>query len=528
MFQILHIFHKDGRRHWFETLASLVLLGAYAHSVLHPWSGSSRTMYANMGRYFWMNELLAPALVLFWFFLILRIVQGETLVGDRQWWVTKPYVWWKLLLSKCLFVFAAISLPLFFVQLYLLLVNGFPVLPNLLGVVRLQVGLAVSLVLIAFLLGSLTRNLAQAILTTVAFFVAAYSGIRFVVDEYGDGGAMTGPGFVPGSIEGPFWLLCAAGLLLWQYAFRRTWQSRGVLCAGAVLAVLVANLPGPTNYVESTYPLVTGEKVPAKIEMNLRTADKEDGNEDRWPEFAPVISLRIPLKISGLAQGSMLMVQGMKLTLTAPDGAVWTNGWRYSYAQAWPGGEFISDLTYGMKRQDFEKWKNLTARAHIELAMSRYVEDQPREIVLPAGSFSDAQLGICRTDPYNPSFLECLKPFHGPAYMATFDGRESSCRSENGRRFFRETVWHSWSGPYDLDFIEPGLSPITVYSVYFQEAKQNIQHELQFCEGAKIRFAYPKLGEHSRVELEIPSISVKALSKGLFSLNAISIGLRPK
>jgi len=130
MFQILHIFRKDGRRHWPEILASLVLLGAYAHQSLHPWPREPRAM--SLGRFFWMSELIAPALILFWFFSILRIVQGETLVGDRQWWITRPYVWWKLFLSKCLFIFAVISLPLFFVQLYLLFVNGFPLFPNLL------------------------------------------------------------------------------------------------------------------------------------------------------------------------------------------------------------------------------------------------------------------------------------------------------------------------------------------------------------------------------------------------------------
>src|SRR5215469_9964199 len=224
MFQILHIFRKDGRRHWPEILASLVLLGAYAHQALHPWPRELRPM--SLGGFFWMNELITPALVLFWFFLILRIVQGETLVGDRQWWVTKPYVWWKLFLSKCLFVFAVISIPLFFVQLYLLFVNGFPVFPNLWNIMRMQVGLAAALFLSAFLLAALTRNLAQSILTIVALFVAFYAAMSIFVDN-GSSSSMSGPGFVPDSVQSSLSLLFTVGLLLWQFAFRRTWQSRG-------------------------------------------------------------------------------------------------------------------------------------------------------------------------------------------------------------------------------------------------------------------------------------------------------------
>ena len=512
MFQILHIFRKDGRRHWPEILAALVLLGAYTHQVLHPWPSGHRALA--LGRLFWMNEFIEPALILFWFFLILRIVQGETLVGDRQWWVTKPYVWWKLFLSKCLFVFAVISIPLFFVQLYLLFVNGFPVFPNLLGVLRLQAGLALTLFPIAFLLGALTRNLAQAILTIVVFFVALFATVRLLA--YDSSNPMSGSGPVPDSLQVGFMLFLGVSLLLWQFAFRKTWQSRGLLCLIAAFVATVANLPGAKNYVETTYPLAKDNQTPAKIEMNLRSPDQETVDSNRWSEFVPEVSLRIPLQISGLPPGSRLSFDGLKLTLTGPDGAVWTKGWRTSYVQAWPEDATV-ELTYGMKGEDFKKWKNSTVRVHIELAMSRYVEDQPRELVLQSSVFSDPQLGICRLDPDTGSSLQCLKPFHGPPYMATFDDRESPCRSKNG------AVWHSWSGPYDPDVIEPGLSPITDHSIYFQEPKQSnehqILHELQFCGGATVKIAYPKFSENSRVELEIPGISVAALSKGLSSLN---------
>ena len=518
MFQILHIFRKDARRHWLEILASLVLLGAYANHVLHPWPREARGMY--LGRFFWMNEFIEAALILFWFFLILRIVQGETLVGDGQWWVTKPYVWWKLFLSKCLFVLAVISIPLFFVQLYLLFINGFPVFSNFLGVLGLQAGLAVTLFLIAFLLASLTRNLAQAILTIVGLFAALYVGVRLFAGE--SGSSMSGPGPVSGNVVWYLLLLFTVGLLLWQFAFRRTWQSRGLLCLGVAFVALLASLPGAKNYVETTYPLAKDNQSPARIEMNLRSPDEESAKEERWSEFTLEVPLRIPLKISGLTPGSRLSFEGIRLTLAAPDGAVWTRGWRASYGQVWPEDEAL-ELTYGMKREDFKKWKNTTVRVHIELAISRYIEDQPRELVLHADIFSDPQLGNCRINPDGSSNFQCLRPFHNPAYMITFDGQKSPCKSENGRSLFQDTVWHSWSGPYDFDLIEPGLSPITAHAIYLQEPKlsnrQNQLHELRFCEGAKVRIAYPKLGEKSRVELEIPAISVAALSRGLVSLN---------
>jgi hypothetical protein len=44
--QILHIFRKDGRRHWPEILASLLLLGLYVHLNLRPWENPSYSFFS--------------------------------------------------------------------------------------------------------------------------------------------------------------------------------------------------------------------------------------------------------------------------------------------------------------------------------------------------------------------------------------------------------------------------------------------------------------------------------------------------
>jgi hypothetical protein len=126
MNQILHIFKKDLRHHWLEILVSLALLAGFTRHELHPWGevdgfGVRGPFFFN----FMFLRNLAPILALFWIYLILRVVQGESLVGDRQWWVTKPYEWWNLLAAKVLFVIVVIFVPLFHVQLFLLHHFGF-------------------------------------------------------------------------------------------------------------------------------------------------------------------------------------------------------------------------------------------------------------------------------------------------------------------------------------------------------------------------------------------------------------------
>src|SRR5882762_5973473 len=130
MHQILHILKKDIRRHWPEILVSLGLLALYTNRALDPWPNLLDSYAFSPSLYFFVvtGKYVAPALIVFWLFLVIRVVQGESLVGDRQWWTTKPYDWWQLLLAKLLFIFVFVSVPLFHVQLLLLHHAGFSTL----------------------------------------------------------------------------------------------------------------------------------------------------------------------------------------------------------------------------------------------------------------------------------------------------------------------------------------------------------------------------------------------------------------
>ena len=100
MQQILHIFKKDVRRHWPEILISLTLLGLYAKIMTRP-TDYDPMMTPNYIPWAEISaDTLAPLMIIFWIFLTIRVVQSERLVGDTQWWITKPYEWWKLLAAK--------------------------------------------------------------------------------------------------------------------------------------------------------------------------------------------------------------------------------------------------------------------------------------------------------------------------------------------------------------------------------------------------------------------------------------------
>ena len=108
MRQALHIFKKDIRHHFPEILLSLTLLAAYVWNEPKEWI--ARELSENRLHNF-LTGGLTVGVVVSWCILVVRVVQGESLVGDRQFWVTKPYDRKKLLSSKLLFMLAFIGLP---------------------------------------------------------------------------------------------------------------------------------------------------------------------------------------------------------------------------------------------------------------------------------------------------------------------------------------------------------------------------------------------------------------------------------
>src|SRR5258708_25420320 len=96
MNQILHILRKDMRRHWPEIVASALLLAAFVWREPREWRVGEG--FPNASEF--LLQYVGPLLVISLAFLILRVIHDESLVGDWQFWVTRPYEGKKLLPAK--------------------------------------------------------------------------------------------------------------------------------------------------------------------------------------------------------------------------------------------------------------------------------------------------------------------------------------------------------------------------------------------------------------------------------------------
>ena len=102
-----------------------------------------------------------------WSFLTVRAIQGESLVGNRQFWLTRPYEWKKLLTAKVLFVVTFVNLPLGITQVFLLAKAGFSPMQHAVGLLWMQIMMLLFFMLPVVALATVTATVVQMILASL-------------------------------------------------------------------------------------------------------------------------------------------------------------------------------------------------------------------------------------------------------------------------------------------------------------------------------------------------------------------------
>jgi hypothetical protein len=283
---ILHILKKDVRRLWPHAIATLVLLAAMARQ--DRWR-SDWLVGSTEG---WLNLLLPLA----WAFLIGLVMEQEPLVGDRQFWTTRPYQRHVLFSAKALFAVTFIHVPYLLASCYVVLLRGFsPILyfPHLLWQ---QLLLAGALTLPAMALAALVRNFTHFILETVAVAATAIFVSGSLSNYYRT------PGALLGDVRSQLIIVLVAGVsiaVLWmQYSRRRLLISRVVGISGAVLACAIFGylMPQTAFALRSTL-----DPAPSQITLQISHHGKTPWRG--WTmDPLTVRSLLVPVAFSGVPE----------------------------------------------------------------------------------------------------------------------------------------------------------------------------------------------------------------------------------
>ena len=117
--------------------------------------------------------------------------------------------------------------------------------------------------------------------------------------------------------------------------------------------------------------------------------------------------------------------------------------------------------------------------------------------------------------------MQCLKPFHAPGLMATFDPQAFPCPGDKRSYTVQEdAVSHAWEFSNHYSFPDANYTPIADYSIWFRpvslltdlEAKpQQRSKSLSLCPGSEIRLARSELKRQLRIQLDLPNVRLQDL-----------------
>jgi hypothetical protein len=491
MNQTLHIFAKDTRRFWIEILISLLLLAAFAHVALFSYQpGMPRPEFV---LYPIFNIILIVLVPITWWILVSRVVHEENLVGDRQFWITRPYRWPSLLCAKILFLVAYILLPIGLMQTFVLAASGFHVSTIISGLLFSVALFAVLVILPLFAMSTVTSSFARLTISLLAIFIGIVLFGAIIASRTRN---------VDVSVHAawPYLLLsilASTAIVGVQYSLRRTLIARAILLVSLVLLILL-----PVFLAGALTPLYfpsASASRPAPVTFAFDPDPRRRSNGIVMSESNGYVSVNLPVVVSGVAASSLAIAEGIKVTLTASDGKTYTSPWHadsrvyrpYSKAAA----QYIQFL---VPTEFFEHARSTPVTAHITLGVSQLDPRLSVTVPFPSEKTAIPGIGICAGTTNRPDYdassysLACTMALRSPVYTEA-TARWSDIRCNQPQPPVDQLIpGDTTIGSFDSDPADFGLSPLIQQQVNFSNGAvmfpNNASRQRYLCAGTPLTF----------------------------------------
>ena len=519
MTQVLGIFRKDARQLRVEIALSLAIAAALVWVIPMQWNGPVETLWGaanhRMLELEMMTRALSVLLVISWMLLIVRAVHAEALVGDRQFWVTRPYEWKSLLAAKALFVGAFVMLPLVLMQCAVLLRAGLNPLASL-G------GLAFDLLLVAGILiapmmavAAVTSDFVKMALSLVAVVLLLVGRVyavtmhrsytvptwllgrwlllgNLLLPNTGEPGAGRHPQLTIALL-----LLAVSGAaLLVQYARRRTAVARGILLAPAavlLVSVLVAaaHASGTANqFADPVYAaLPAGETAPveltyvpeAQMVPKMKTLYVSRGEDP--------VGMWILLRVSGLAADKAVFTGAYpRVTFTGADGFTWSVNSNEFHAEKIVPTSRVVQAGFRMPKEVYDRLKAGPVTIRLQFALTELQATTQEQLPMPDAGEDVAVpgYGVCGREYTKQATIDCRSAWKEPALTyATADWQDGPCAA--GETELKQAGGWAWEGMVDdRDPAEFGISPVMPTRFGFTRDENNATGGKRLCPGARI------------------------------------------
>ncbi|HEY7405828.1 MAG TPA: hypothetical protein VIB39_20045 [Candidatus Angelobacter sp.] len=517
MRQTIHIFKKDLRRFSWEIAATLILLGVYAWCQPASWQPLDMFFAVGGGSAFLRYQgsmVLGLFLVVAWTILLVRLVQEESLAGDKQFWVTRPYCWPSLLAAKVLFVIVVVNLPLLIVQLGLLRAAGFAPFhhPDVLLFINLGLdAIFLPFAALAAISGSrtqLTRVAIVALILMIAWLALGSSG--FSVSWHGTR-AWSWLGEV---------ILFGVPLvvIVRQYAWRKTVQSRWILLGGALALVLLSAVEPKSTLNEAKYPVVSSQN--AYIQLHM---ERPPESQTPRPILTKALTqadryVAIDLDLYGdeVADGSVVEGNAVRVTLQAADGTQWDSGWERVFnvmEHNQPGTETSPPVRdtrrfnalFLVDKNFFDRYKDAPISVHVTAAATLF-RDHAEPIDESEGSLILPGIGFCRATerPVSLYMYTCRTDRASIPLLGITSRRFRSCPASPDELLRPPDQSTAWTGGGET--IER-LSPVLTFTPYLQRDETKPQ-SFAPCNDAPLLFRQPEEVRKFRVEKDFKDVKL--------------------
>jgi hypothetical protein len=490
MNQTLHIFVKDARRFWGEIVLSLAITLAFVFLGPYEWLGKYEAQSQSL---MILAALIAVLVPVSWWVAITRVVHEERLVGDTQFWITRPYTWSNLLAAKVAFVLAFRYVPLFLAQLALLAEAGFTPLAYLPGLLYNLLLITVIIALPLAAIATVTSNFARMTLTLLGIFICFVAGIA-ALEFVSPGGHSVG---VDGSLSGRISIVLAivvfAEAIVLQYARRKVWASRRLLIALPLLLLAV-------NFFASKYQQGQINRIyaTAQAATPIQLIYSPDPKNFETSGFQFSTRGQIPVKFrlaeSGVGNEFAVLLEAVRVEMKAANGSHWESQWQTGDGYKFLSGETRFSPAVWMPMAEYRRFQGMPMSVHLTLAISQAQARGVANVPLPMHRFSVPDFGTCSPqtgwtpEPGQVTGITCVSALREPqlTYIST-RWSDSPC----GAAPDAGALGTAWVGVLNREPAQLGISPVVDPGVNLsnsQKADGPNNEPRYLCPGTSITF----------------------------------------
>jgi hypothetical protein len=391
MRQAFHIFRKDIRHLWPALSIALAIQILFTFFEMQPLQRQVLTQ----GRIS-AQTLIDFLLPLAWWYLITVLVHEESLPGDRQFWVTRPYSWKSLLAAKALFIMVFVNVPVLVADCFILTAQGFSVTGHCQALLWRHIPFTVVVLLPPLALGALTRNISQvivAILLVVLRIVVSSIPFR---DQISNG--WTAIGWLQVAMDTVLLTAVLSAVVLIQYRRRLTWLTRALAAAFVVFPGFSIPLRWQLDWQARVKPPnIDGTKIRIAFDAG-RGPRTPRGIVPRLTQ----IRVALPVTVGGSPEQIELTSATAKIAIQDNGRTAWASDWENAMLQLDRNAYWETIL---LPANVFASLRNKPVGIRMTAVVTavRYTEFRTR---LESGPIRVPHVGICESQRPAPEILE--------------------------------------------------------------------------------------------------------------------------